>query len=88
MNEKDELEQFPCFYTFKIFGRRSDTFVERVRAVVAGTLGPVPLDSTKVRESAQGRYLSVTIVTRVLTRAQLEQVYADLRDEEEVLLYI
>jgi len=88
VNEKDELEQFPCFYTFKIFGRRSDTFVERVRAVVAGTLGPVPLDSTKVRESAQGRYLSVTIVTRVLTRAQLEQVYADLRDEEEVLLYI
>lgn len=88
VSDRDGSEQFPCYYTFKIFGRRSDTFFDRVRAVIAGTLGPVPLDSTKVRESARGRYLSVTIVTRVETRAQLEQVYADLRDEEEVLLYI
>ena len=41
-----------------------------------------------MRESSQGRYLSVTVLMRVESRDQLERVYADLRAEEEVLLYI
>ena len=82
------LESFPCFYTFKVFGRRSDTFVARVREVVAATLGAIPEDSVKVRQSQQGRYLSVSIYIRVDNRDQLERIYSDLRAEHEVLLYI
>jgi putative lipoic acid-binding regulatory protein len=52
------------------------------------TLGPVPLDSVKVRESARGRYQSVTVYIRVETRDQLERVYEDLRAEAEVLFFI
>jgi putative lipoic acid-binding regulatory protein len=81
-------DQFPCFYTFKVFGRRTDTFAETVRRIVAVTLGHVGLDSIKVRESARGRYMAVSIVTRVESCAQLEQVYADLNDEQEVLFCI
>jgi uncharacterized protein len=81
-------EQFPCDYTFKIFGRRSDTFVEKVRAIVAAALGTVPPDAVRVRESSQGRYLSVTVLIRVESRDLLERVYGDLRAEKEVLLYI
>ncbi len=88
MSDGLELEQFPCVYTFKIFGRHDAAFVDRVRQIVGATLGAVPLDSMKVRESARGRYLSVTIVIWVHNRAQLEQVYADLRADEQVLLYI
>jgi len=88
MSEPTGLQQFPCFYTFKIFGRRSEAFADRVREIIGATLGPVPLDSIKVRESAQRRYLSVTVFVRVENRAQLERIYADLRDEKEVLLYI
>ncbi len=82
------LEQFPCFYTFKIFGRASETFAERVRTIIGATLGAVPLDSMKVRASAAGRYQSVTVVAHVHSREQLERVYVDLRTEEEVLLFI
>ena len=81
-------EQFPCEYTFKIFGRRSDTFVEKVRTIIAATLGAVPPDAVRVRESSQGRYLSVTVLIRVENRDLLERVYGDLRTDEEVLLYI
>lgn len=87
MNEAS-LERFPCVYTFKVFGRRSDTFVERVREIIGGTLGSVPGDAVSVRESSRGRYLSVTVLVRVDTRGQLERVYADLRADEQVLLYI
>ena len=86
--ESGSLEAFPCFYTFKVFGRRSDTFAARVREVVGATLGPVPDDSVKVRQSQQGRYLSVSIYIRVDSRGQLEQIYSDLRAESDVLLYI
>jgi putative lipoic acid-binding regulatory protein len=81
-------EEFPCFYTFKVFGRRSDTFADTVRRIVGVTLGQIGFDSMKVRESAGGRYLAVSIVTRVDSRAQLEQVYADLHAEQEVLFCI
>jgi putative lipoic acid-binding regulatory protein len=87
-NASRSLLEFPCFYTFKVFGHRTQTFAERVRGIVASTLGTVPLDSMKVRESSGGRYLSVTIEMRVYNREQLERVYEDLRAEAEVLLYI
>jgi putative lipoic acid-binding regulatory protein len=88
VSEVSSSEQFPCFYTFKIFGRASETFVPRVREIIGATLGEVPLDSIKVRESAQRRYLSLTVISRVYSRSQLEKVYTDLQAEEEVLLYI
>jgi hypothetical protein len=87
MNEASG-EQFPCSYTFKIFGRRSDAFADRVREIIAATLGAVPPDALRVRESSGGRYLSVTVEIEVESRSQLERVYADLRAEELVLLYI
>jgi hypothetical protein len=84
----DTLETFPCYYTFKVFGRRSDSFADKVRGVVAATLGTVPRDSVKVRESQHGRYLSVSLYVRVESRDQLVRIYEDLRAEEEVILYI
>ena len=88
MSELDHLEQFPCEYTFKIFGRRSEAFVARVREIVVATLGTEPIDAVTVRESSARRYVSVTVCARVQTRSQLERVYADLRAEKDVLLYI
>jgi putative lipoic acid-binding regulatory protein len=84
----DTLEQFPCEYTFKIFGRRSDTFAEHVRAIVGATFGEIPAEAVRVRQSSAGRYLSVTVVLWVDDRQQLERVYTDLRADPEVLLYI
>ncbi len=80
--------EFPCFYTFKVFGRSSSAFAGRVTEILGATLGAIPLDSVKVRESAHGRYLSVSVYVRVDSRQQLERIYSDLRQEEEVLLYI
>ena len=88
MSEPGGLEQFPCDYTFKVFGRRSEAFVERVREIIGGTLGSIPADAVTMRESSHGRYVSVTVLIRVDTRSQLERVYADLRAADEVLLYI
>ena len=83
-----DLLRFPCFYTFKVFGRQSETFSTQVREVIAATVGIVPLDSVKVRPSEHGKYVCVTVLTRVQDRAQLERIYADLHDQAEILLYL
>ena len=84
----ETLQQFPSEYTFKIFGRQSPTFVERVSAIVGATFGALPAEAVSVRESSGQKYLSVTIVVWVEDRGQLEKVYAELKAESEVLLYI
>jgi putative lipoic acid-binding regulatory protein len=88
MSDSETLQTFPCEYTFKVFGRQSDTFVERVRSIVAATFGPVADQAVSERASSGGKYLSVTIVQWVERREQLEEAYAALKAEPEVLLYI
>lgn len=78
----------PGEYEFKIFGRQSETFVARVRAIIGDTFGPVADEAVSVRASSGQRYLSVSIVVWVDERRQLEEAYALLKAEQEVLLYI
>ena len=79
---------FPCFYTFKVFGRQSDGFSEQVRATIAARVGTIPLDSMKVRESGRGNYVCVSVLVHVRSREQLEHIYRDLGEQSEVLLYL
>ncbi len=83
---KDEgVAGFPCLYTFKVFGRRGQGFREQVRAAIGASVGTVPLDAVKVRESDGGAYVCVSVVTRVHSRAQLERIYEELQGREDVL---
>jgi putative lipoic acid-binding regulatory protein len=59
-----------------------------VSAIVSATFGTLPAAAVAVRESSAQRYLSVSIVVWVDDRSQLERVYAELKAEPEVLLYI
>jgi uncharacterized protein len=84
----EPIQTFPGEYVFKVFGRQSPTFVERVSTIVAATFGALAPDAVSVRTSSGQNYLSVTIVVWVDDRSQLETVYTELKAEPEVLLYI
>ena len=87
MSDEVQLE-LPGEYTFKIFGRQSPTFVERVSAIITRTFGVLEPEAVAVRASSAQRYVSISIVVWVDERPQLEQAYAELKAEPEVLLYI
>ena len=87
MSDEVQLE-LPGEYTFKIFGRQSPTFVERVSAIITRTFGVLEPEAISVRASSAQRYVSISIVVSVDERPQLEQAYAELKAEPEVLLYI
>ena len=80
--------ELPGEYTFKVFGRQSPTFVERVSAIITRTFGILDPEAVSVRASSAQRYVSVSIVVWVDDRRQLEEAYAELKAEPEVLLYI
>lgn len=79
----EELLEFPCDYVFKAFGVNDPAgeFIQAVRTAVCEVL-PVPLDAIKVNRSANGTYISVTILIRLHDFQQLATIYNALRRVE------
>lgn len=75
--QKDPIE-FPSDHIFKAVGDNRQGFVHDVHSAVSSVL-PVAFDALKTRESAGGKYISVSIVARLSSRTQLEGIYSALR---------
>jgi len=79
---------YPLDYTFKIMGLAGDGFAEHARALVARVVGEVPEERVRVRESAGGRYHSVSVVARLVSEDQRREVYLSLRADARVVYYL
>lgn len=75
----ESTHRFPGPYMFKVIGRVENGFTARVVAAVreelAGTVDP----PFRVRESAGGRHVSVTLEPRVETAQQVLAIYDRVR---------
>lgn len=77
----DRLEQlldFPVDFPIKVMGRRTDDFA---RSIVDRVIAHQPdFDPSRVemRASSGGAWLSLTVVVRARSRAQLQALYEDL----------
>lgn len=88
ISEQAPLLQFPCFYTFKAFGRAGEGFPEHVRHLVAGAIGYVSPDSCTVRESGKGNYQSVSVLVHLQSEEQRRAVYRSFWTDERVVFYL
>ena len=79
----EDLIDFPTDYVFKAMGPNSVTFIHRVQAAVGKTV-PVATDAVKVRPSAKGNYVSVSVVVRLHHFNQVKEIYASLRAIDEL----
>jgi hypothetical protein len=77
----DTLFQFPCDFEFKAFGTNDGIFAEAVRVAI-DMIVPAPLDAVRVRPSAHGSYVCVSVVVRLHDFQQVEAAYAALRQVE------
>jgi putative lipoic acid-binding regulatory protein len=82
-----ELE-YPLDYTFKIIGLACDDFAEHARRLVERMAGAAPADLVSVRQSAKGKYHSVSVVTRLESEEQRRAVYLALYEDERVVYYL
>jgi putative lipoic acid-binding regulatory protein len=80
--------EYPLDYTFKIMGLAADDFAEHARRLVERAGVEAPADQVVIRQSAHGKYHSVSVVARLESEEQRKAVYQALHEDERVVYYL
>lgn len=86
MNEEESPLQFPCEFPIKAMGKNDCDLDMVVVEIVRRHVPDLAEGAVKSRPSAQGRYVSVTVVVNATSREQLDAIYQDLVDCESVIM--
>jgi putative lipoic acid-binding regulatory protein len=82
------LVEYPTIYMFKVMGLAAGGFEAHARALVVRAAGTEAELAVKVRDSAGGKYASVSVSVRLETEDQRRAVYAALHADPRVLYYL
>ena len=85
-NQEETLLEFPCKFPVKAMGRDKDDFEALVTTIVSAHAEIVTDVPVKIIPSGSGTYISVTVTIEAHSKAQLDRIYQDLTDCEQVLV--
>ena len=91
MPEEPELESllaFPCDFPIKIMGQTQPGFAQSVLAVVTRHAPDFDAATMEMRNSREGKYLSLTATIRAVSREQLDALYRELCDHPMVKMVL
>ena len=80
------LLEFPCRFPIKAMGRQSEDFERTVTSIIGRHAELWPGEEILTRPSTSGNYVSVTAVVDAQSQQQLDAIYQDLTDCEQVLM--
>ncbi len=84
MGDESAIE-FPCRFPIKMMGRDTTEFRAMARAIVEKHAGAVEDDAVQATLSSAGNFVSVTVTITATSQAQLDAIYQDATDTEQVL---
>lgn len=76
----EELWNFPCDYSVKVFGKTCDEIHATVLTIVEQHTDKIHPDSIITKQSSKGGYVSITLKIIATSRAQLDSINQDLQD--------
>lgn len=82
----ETLLTFPCDFTIKVFGIKSDEFETTVLGIIHKHVPNLSENSLQQRASANGKYNALSITVHVDSKAQLDDIYRDLSSSPVVLM--
>lgn len=85
MTEESAIE-FPCAFPIKMMGRNAPEFRATARALVEKHAGTVNDDAVQESLSRNDRFVSVTVTINATSQQQLDDIYQDVTDHEDVLM--
>lgn len=85
-SNEQTLHEFPCAFSIKAFGRHGTAFEETVYTLVKRHVPELTTADLSVRESSGGRYIAVTAAIHAQSKAQLDAIYRELTDSQQVLM--
>ena len=92
MNPQDPPQEspltFPTDFPIKVMGRREDGFAQVVSEIVLRHAPDFDAATMEMRTSKQGRYLSLTVTIRAVSREQLDALYSELSGHKMVIMVL
>ena len=85
-DEPESALRFPCEFPIKAMGRADCELDIQVVEIVRRHAPELSEGKIHTRNSKQGNYISVTVVVTATSRAQLDAIYQDLVDCEDVIM--
>jgi putative lipoic acid-binding regulatory protein len=80
------LLEYPNRFPLKVFGKPGDEFENAVLLLVRARCPEVEHIEVTRRPSRSGKYLALTLTFTVYTQQQLEEIYQDLYECEQVVM--
>lgn len=87
-DEPESLLAFPCDFPIKIMGQTQPGFAQAVLEVVLRHAPDFDATTMEMRNSREGKYLSLTTTVRATSREQLDNLYRELCDHPMVKLVL
>lgn len=84
--QSETLLEFPCPFPVKAMGRAEAGFEAHILELIERHVSEIPSDGISRNLSRNGRYLSVTVTITAQSQDQLDAIYRDLSDCEQVLM--
>ena len=85
-NPQETLLEFPCKFPVKAMGRGDDGFEALATGIILAHADAFAGEVVKTQPSSTGKFLSVTVTIEATSKAQLDRIYQDLTDCEQVLV--
>ena len=83
---RETLLEFPCKFSVKAMGRSEPGFEALVTGIVLAHAELYVGEQVMIKPSGTGKYISVTVTIEALSKDQLDRIYLDLTDCEQVLV--
>ncbi|MFV2031664.1 MAG: YbeD family protein [Gammaproteobacteria bacterium] len=77
---------YPSRFPLKVFGNKSTRFEDTVLQLVKARCPQAEHIEVSQRQSKRGKYIALTLTFTVYSRQQLEDIYQDLYDCEQVVM--
>jgi putative lipoic acid-binding regulatory protein len=86
VTEPDTLFDFPCRFPVKAMGRDENDFEATVVGIVRRHAPDLGEGAVTTQPSRGGRFVSVTVTITATSRDQLDAIYRDLTEHDQVLM--
>ena len=85
---EDSLIKFPCNLPIKVFGRNVVGFRETVEEIVNAHCVARPADPIREQLSRDSGYSSLTITIQADSREQVDALYQELCDSDDIMMVL
>ena len=81
-----QILQFPCSFPVKMMGRDTPDFRQTVIDIITRHAGSVSESDVRIAPSSKGTFVSVTVTIQAVSQDQLDNIYRELTEHEDVLV--